>query len=125
MFSKIYLIIVRCGYLGFMREPALTLILIEHRTSGNRHDGECAVVVYPRTRLVSLLQSANLGRGVFVCPSVSILAGLWRPEVHSPWHCHCRVGISGGKFISGFGSDKCAYQIRRRFHKVNVIFAAG
>ena len=125
MFSKIHLIIVWLGYLGFMREPALTLILIEHRTRGNRHDGECAVVVYPRTRLMSLLQSANLGRGVFVCPSVTVLACLRSPEVHSPWHGHCRVGISGGKFIRGFGSDKRAYQVRRRFHKVNVIFAAG
>ena len=125
MFSKIYLIIVWLGDFSLMREPALTLILIEHRTRGHRHDGECAVVVYPRTRLVSLLQSANLGRGVFVCPAVTVLAGLRSPEVHSPWHGHCRISISGGKFISGFGSDQRAYQVRRRFHKVNVIFAAG
>ena len=101
MFSKIYLIIVRCGYLGFMGEPALTLILIEHRTRSHRHDGECAVVVYPRTWLVSLFQSANLGRIILIGPAVTVLAGLRRPEVHSPWHGYCRVGISGGKLECG------------------------
>ena len=50
---------------------------------------------------MGLLQAAYLGGGVLVGPSVAVLAGLRRPEVHSPWHGHCRVGISGGKLECG------------------------
>ena len=55
---------------------------------------------------MGLLQAADLGGGVLVGPSVTVLAGLRGPEVHAPRHCHCRISIAGREFIRGFGTHQ-------------------
>ena len=95
MIGQIYFIIIRFGNLSFMREPARTLILIEHDLSRNRHNGKLPVVINPRAGLVSLLKSPDFIGIIGISPSITHLSGLCHPEVHSPRHGNSRICISG------------------------------
>ena len=92
--SQIHAVIIGCGYLGLMREPAGTLVFVEHLRAYRWHQRELSVIVNPRTGLVGLLQAANLVGGIGVLPAIAILTGLCHPEVHAPRHGYGRVGVT-------------------------------
>ena len=106
--GEIYPVVVRGGNLGLVGEPAGALFLVENRAGGHRHKGECAVIIDPWAWLMGLLESPHPRGGVLVGPAVAVAPCLRSPEIHTPWHCHCRVGISGGKLVGRFRADKCA-----------------
>ena len=54
---KIHFIIICLCSFALVGKPAGTFVFIEFRFVYHRHDGELSVVVYPRTRLVSLLDA--------------------------------------------------------------------
>ena len=95
--GQIYLIIIRSGRLGFVREPRRTLVLVDGRSAGGGHDGKLSVIVDPWRWLVGLLDAPNLVLGVDILPSVAHAARLGCPEVHAPGQCHGRVGVAGGE----------------------------
>ena len=104
--GKIHFIIVRTRHLRLMREPRSALLLVEHGLARDRHHGELAVIVYPRTGLVGLLEAAYLVGPVNIGPSVAHLSRLRHPEIHSPRHGYGRISVSGGKLIFGRRTDK-------------------
>mgnify|MGYP000575342911 CR=1 FL=1 len=78
-----FIIICLCSF-ALVSKPAGTFVFIEFRFVYHRHDGELSVVVYPRTGLVSLLESADLRSCVLIHPAVAHLTCLRAPEVHTP-----------------------------------------
>ena len=93
--GKIHLIIIRLHNLRHMREPRGSLLLVKDRLTNLRHEGKHTIIVYPRTRLMRLFQSANLMRSVNILPAITILSGLRSPEIHAPRHCYGRIGVAG------------------------------
>src|SRR5690606_10960965 len=99
MIREVYLIIIRLGDLRLMRKPTRTFVLIENRTAGYRHDGKLSIVVHPWARLMGLLETTDFISRIGVEPAIAHPPGLWRPEVHAPWHGYYRVRITRGKFM--------------------------
>ena len=96
-----------------MREPAGASFLVEVGAGGDGHNGELAIIVYPRAGLVCLFETPNLVGGVGVCPSVSHKTCHRSPEIHSPRHRGRRVGVSRGKGVLGHSSYQGAYIVDR------------
>ena len=92
--GEIYLIVIWASGLGLVREPAGAFVLVEHRSSGGRHNGELAIVVNPRAWLVGLLDATYFIGIVGIGPSVAHLSGLRSPEVHTPRQGNSRVGVA-------------------------------
>ena len=84
VFCQIHFIIICLCSFALVSKPAGTFVFIEFRFVYHRHDGELSVVVYPRTGLVSLLESADLRSCVLIHPAVAHLTCLRAPEVHTP-----------------------------------------
>ena len=93
--GQIHAVIVRCGYLGLVREPTGTLVFVEYLGAYRWHQRELSVIVNPWTGLVGLLDAANLVGGIGVLPAIAVLTGLCHPEVHTPRHGYGRVGVTG------------------------------
>lgn len=71
-----------------------------------RHYAEASVIVYPRTRLMCLLESAKHMRPVCILPSISFFAGLRGPEIHSPRQGYSRIGIAVAETEVRIGADE-------------------
>ena len=111
--GKIGTIVIRCSHLCLVREPRRALILVEHGRAYLWHHGKLTVVVNPRTRLVGLLEAAQLVGRIGVCPAVAHLSGLRCPEVHAPRHGYGRIGITRRKRVLRLRSDKRADVVDR------------
>ncbi len=114
--GEIDAVIVWFRGLGLVGEPACALILVKDFAVGHRHQRELAVVVYPRARLMRLLEAANPVVGVAVGPAVAHSPGHGSPEVHSPRTGDCRIGVAGGEAVLGLRADQRAHIIRRGVH---------
>ena len=95
MIGQIDLVVVGQSHLTLVAEPAGPLLLVKLRLAGNGHQRKLAVVVDPRRGLVGLLETANLRSRIDILPSVAHLAGLRRPEVHTPRTGYGRIGVAG------------------------------
>ena len=115
MLCKIYFIVVRSGSLAFMSKPTGTFFLVKHRFAYYRHDRKLPVIVNPRTGLMGLFEASNLVLVIFILPAISHLSGLWYPEIHAPWHGHCRICVAGREFKIGQGSYQRIHIIDRCF----------
>ena len=104
--GKIYLIIMGHGSLALVRKPTCTCSLIERWLADNRHKGELTVVVYPGTWLVCLFETVNTVRSVCILPSVAHSGSTGCPEVHAPWQCNGRIGVSCREFECRLCSHK-------------------
>ena len=94
VFCQIHLIIIGFCRFTLVRKPACTLVFVEFRLIHHRHDRELAIVVYPRTGLVRLLESADFRCRILIHPAVAHLSSLRAPEVHTPRTCDSRIRIA-------------------------------
>ena len=99
--SQVHLIIIRARDLGVVRKPRGTLLLVVDQVGrwtrhpvDLGHDGELAVVIDPRRRLVGLLEAPYLVCRVGILPTVAHFTGLRHPEVHAPRHGDGRIGVA-------------------------------
>ena len=109
--GEIDLVVIRACVLCLVAEPRAALLVVE--PAGLGHQGECAVVVDPRGRLVGLLDAPYFVVGVDVLPSGTVLASLRGPEVHAPWQGDGRIRVSGGKLERRLRAHERVHKVGR------------
>ena len=125
MVSKIDLIIIGPGSFTLVRKPTGTGILIYCRRIPYRHDCKLTVIVYPRRRLMSLLQASYYVLVITVSPAVTHFSCNRSPEVHTPWKGNRRIGVSSGEGMVRKGAGECGYIFHRIGDHFGLFVAAG
>ena len=91
---KLHPIAIRCCLFILVPETHATGFIICNQLAKYRHNGESAIIINPRTRLMSLAEPSDQTVSVHIHPTASVFSGLWTPEVHSPRHSHCRICVT-------------------------------
>ncbi len=98
MICEIFFIVIGTSLLCLVGEPARAIILIEFGTAGHRHYGKLTVIIYPRARLMGLLETTYLVGVICVLPAITHFSGNRGPEVHAPRTCYHRISVAGRQF---------------------------
>ena len=106
-------VIVGLRHLGLVRIPARAGLFVQLIIPAHGHQRELAVVVDPRRGLVGLLEAPDPVRPVGIGPAVAHLAGLGRPEVHTPRQSDGRIGIARRKREIRLRAYQCRNIVRR------------
>ena len=106
--GQVHLIMIGFGRFCLVREPRGALFLVKDGFTRSGHEGELAVIVYPRTGLVRLFQSSYLVGLIGIGPAVAHFSCLGCPKVHAPGHCNGGIGVACRQLISGLCAHQCA-----------------
>ena len=109
--GQVHLIMIRFGRFGLVREPRGALFFVKDGLTCCGHEGELAVIVNPRTRLVCLFQSPYLVSLIAIRPPIAHFSRLGSPKVHAPRHGRGGIGVASRKLKRGLRAHQRAYII--------------